>query len=306
MAKSPPKKQPRLDEAEAATLTTPASVGSGASQTQSVRVDEIEQKAAWVESTTLPFPTGLPMEHEYLGQKFYVRSCYSDYYEYVMGWLDYPDTEVVTITGTPGIGKSIFCAYFLKRFSFEDKEATIITASFSRNSVLTQVTAWKGGEMLGSAVAKMADSSAMSAVIENAERQATHKLIYLIDGPPKFHPKDAQTVVFVSPNDAWFSYIRKDATRPKVVMPLWTMKELEAAAIKLDLTMRVGEPKFDEESMGALEDVPVARIADLVEQRFHVFGGVARECLSADKVFVKEQQDRIQAITTRPLWSGPP
>ncbi|KAE9157687.1 hypothetical protein PF005_g32736, partial [Phytophthora fragariae] len=40
MAKSPPKKQPRLDEA---TLTTPASVGSGASQTQSVRVDEIEQ-----------------------------------------------------------------------------------------------------------------------------------------------------------------------------------------------------------------------------------------------------------------------
>ncbi|KAE9057878.1 hypothetical protein PF005_g31427 [Phytophthora fragariae] len=90
-----------------------------------------------------------------------------------------------------------------------------------------------------------------------------------------------------------------------VVMPLWTMKELEAAAIELDLTMQVDDPPFDEESMGALEDVPVARIADLVEQRFHVFGGVARECLSTDKVFVKEQQDRIQAITTRPLWSGP-
>ncbi|KAE8953165.1 hypothetical protein PR001_g32988, partial [Phytophthora rubi] len=74
------------------------------------------------------------------------------------------------------------------------------------------------------------------------------------------------------------------------------MKELEAAAIELDLTMQVDDPPFDEESMGALEDVPVARIADLVEQRFHIFGGVARECLSADKVFVKEQQDIIEAI----------
>ncbi|KAE9266292.1 hypothetical protein PF001_g30539, partial [Phytophthora fragariae] len=138
----------------------------------------------------------------------------------------------------PGsIGKSIFCAYFLQRFSFEDKEATIITLSFTRESVLKKAAAWKGGEMLGSAVAKAADSSAMSAVIENAERQHTHKLIYLIDGPPKFHPEDAQTVVFASPNDAWFSYIRKDWTRPMVVMPLWTMKELEAAAIELDLTM---------------------------------------------------------------------
>ncbi|KAE8956535.1 hypothetical protein PR001_g31701, partial [Phytophthora rubi] len=199
------------------------------------------------------------MEHQYLGQDFYVRSCYSKYYKYVKRWLDDPDTEVVTVTGTPGIGKSIFCAYFLKRFSFEDKEATIITLSFTRKSVLKKVTTWKGGEMLGSAVADYTDSSGVKAVIEKAktERQDTHKLIYLIDGPPKFHPGDAQSVVFASPNDAWFSYIRKDWTRPMVVMPLWTMKELEAAAIELDLMMRVDDPPFDEESMGALEDVPV-------------------------------------------------
>ncbi|KAE8957538.1 hypothetical protein PR002_g31142, partial [Phytophthora rubi] len=198
------------------------------------------------------------------------------------------------------IGKSIFCAYFLKRLSFEDKEATIITESYSRKSVLKKAAAWKGGKMLGSAVDESTDSSAMKAVIDKAktERQATHKLIYLIDGPPKFHPGDAQSVVFASPNDAWFSYIRKDATRPKVVMPLWTMKELEAAAIELDLTMQVDDPPFDEESMGALEDVPVARIADLVEQRFHVFGGVARECLSIKEKFVKKQQDIIEAIIT--------
>jgi hypothetical protein len=111
MSKSPPKKQPRLDEApaaEATTLTTSGSVGGGASQKQSVQADETEQKAAaeataaWVESTTMLFPTGLPMEHRYLGREFYVRSCYSDYYQYVTDWLDDPETEVVTVTGTPG------------------------------------------------------------------------------------------------------------------------------------------------------------------------------------------------------------
>ncbi|KAE9178509.1 hypothetical protein PF004_g25462 [Phytophthora fragariae] len=236
------------------------------------------------------------MEHEYLGQDFYVRSCYSKYYKYVTGLLDDPDTAVVTVTGTPGIGKSIFCAYFLQRLSLEDKETTIITVSISRESVLKKAAAWKGGKMLGSAVDESTDSSAMKAVIDKAktERQATHRLIYLIDGPPKIHPGDAQSVVFVSPNDAWFSYIRKDWTRPMVVMPLWTMKELVAAAIELDLRMRVDKHPFDEESMGALEDVPVApMVADLVEQRFHIFGGVARECLSTYEEFVKEQQDRI-------------
>ncbi|KAG6615907.1 uncharacterized protein IUM83_12095 [Phytophthora cinnamomi] len=38
--------------------------------------------------------------------------------------------DAATITGTPGIGKSVFYAYFLKRYSFENKDATIITASF--------------------------------------------------------------------------------------------------------------------------------------------------------------------------------
>jgi len=110
MAKSPPKKQPRLDEARAAeaTLTAFAPGGRGAAQRHSVLADETEQKAAaeataaWVESTTMSFSTELPMEHEHLGREFYVRKCYSKYYEYIMGWLSDPDTKVVAITGTPG------------------------------------------------------------------------------------------------------------------------------------------------------------------------------------------------------------
>jgi hypothetical protein len=108
MSKSPPKKQPRLDEAPAeATLTASVPVGGAVSQRQSVQADETEQKAAagvtaWVESTTMPFPKDLPMEHKYLERELYVRSCYSKYYEDVMDYLSNPDTEVVTVTGTPG------------------------------------------------------------------------------------------------------------------------------------------------------------------------------------------------------------
>jgi len=147
-------------------------------------------------------------------------------------------------------------------------------------------------------------------------------VLYLIDGPPEVHPRTAQTVVFVSPNDEWFKYIRKNSTRPKLIMPLWTAVELETAAIQLNLKMNAlqdddgdfsiataGEEKYErgttlleeEKACGSaagLEDVPVAPalVADRVQQRFQLFGGVARACLSTSEQFVKDEQGNIADI----------
>jgi UDP-N-acetylmuramoylalanine-D-glutamate ligase len=69
---------------------------------QEAKVEEEKQPATWEESSTMAFPPGLPMEHTYLKSEFYVRDCYSDYYQYVLRLLKVPHTEVVTVTGTSG------------------------------------------------------------------------------------------------------------------------------------------------------------------------------------------------------------
>ncbi|KAG7375626.1 hypothetical protein PHYPSEUDO_000411 [Phytophthora pseudosyringae] len=101
--------------------------------------DKMEGEAAvtgpaskWVESSTLDFPEGLPVEYEYMQPQFYVRKCYPQYYKRITDLLKDGETVGVTVTGTPGIGKSVFFGYFLKRYSFENPLVTIITASFTK------------------------------------------------------------------------------------------------------------------------------------------------------------------------------
>ncbi|OWY99501.1 hypothetical protein PHMEG_00029483 [Phytophthora megakarya] len=90
----------------------------------------------------MAFPVELPMETPHAKPTFYVRNCYAQYYDKVLGLLDTIPVASVTITGTSGIGKSVFFAYFFNRFSFENKKATIITACFDEESNLLKGTKW--------------------------------------------------------------------------------------------------------------------------------------------------------------------
>ena len=58
----------------------------------------------------------LPMTFDFSGSKFYVRNCYEEYYRHVMQSLSDPTNDYVSLTGSPGIGKSIFYLYFFQRF----------------------------------------------------------------------------------------------------------------------------------------------------------------------------------------------
>jgi hypothetical protein len=48
------------------------------------------------------FPTDVPMENKYPGTNYYVRECYSTYYDLVMHLFNKERKDGVTVTGTPG------------------------------------------------------------------------------------------------------------------------------------------------------------------------------------------------------------
>ena len=74
------------------------------------------------------------MSHEYPRGEFYVRQCYLDYYDMLTRIIKEKKpvpTNYITMTGTPGIGKSVFYIYFFQRWRRENPSGTIVTASFS-------------------------------------------------------------------------------------------------------------------------------------------------------------------------------
>jgi hypothetical protein len=52
---------------------------------------------------------------------------------HLLGKLDY---LYISVTGTPGIGKSIFYLYFLNRYRFENPGKSVITASLDKDRKL--------------------------------------------------------------------------------------------------------------------------------------------------------------------------
>ena len=107
----------------------------------------------------------LPMTEEYglFTQHFYVRQCYDAYYQMIISLLEGRALECnftgpqnnyvtvkeldeplefryrfVTVTGTPGIGKSMFYQYFFKRNRNENPSKQIVTASFDKDRHLEE------------------------------------------------------------------------------------------------------------------------------------------------------------------------
>ncbi|KAG7375844.1 hypothetical protein PHYPSEUDO_015129 [Phytophthora pseudosyringae] len=179
--------------------------------------------------------------------------------------------EFVTVTGTPGIGKSVFYAYFFQRWRKEVKNTWVIATAY-RNQKLVKATVFKEsneGEKLHRA------EEAIDDVVEKAEREKK-KIMLLCDGPPELFRGDTQMVVFTSPNVKWIKSVRKDICT--LYMPLWTCEELQEAAFALGLA----------ESSGITDEV--------VEARFNTFGGVARECFLPTRLCDDMQRELVTEI----------
>ncbi|KAL3669164.1 hypothetical protein V7S43_005548 [Phytophthora oleae] len=234
------------------------------------------------EERTRVFPRELPLQFSYARPRYYVRRCYSEYYSLILEMLETYD--IVTVTGTPGIGKSIFYAYFYQRYKEDEEDeenkenrrkTTIIAASFTKASGMGEVVAFQDGKQT-----EPSDDEEASSFIKKTYKAAWkdgNPLLYLYDRPPQRAPKrPSKMVCFTSPNERWLEEVRKEEQARKLYMPLWTLEELMDAANHLGLG---------------------ADVTQKIEERFAIFGGVARGCLSAREKFVAEMtEDLTKAI----------
>ena len=197
----------------------------------------------------------LPMAFAYSKETFYLRDCYKEYFEMIMNLLDDEKTRRITITGSPGIGKSVFYLYFVPRYRKVRADQIVVTASFTDSRTLTLCRVYYPD--------RANDPVELNTVpnIPNA--------LYIYDGTPDMKPPDNQRMIcFTSPHRGWSKYIRKDDFHCKVHMPVWTESELYEANDVLELGIERME----------------------IQRRFLVFGGIARACIGTNTARVQKME----------------
>ncbi|GMF47612.1 unnamed protein product [Phytophthora fragariaefolia] len=184
-----------------------------------------------------------------------------------------------------GIGKSVFLAYFLERYGVDNQCTTIITASFESDgerSIRKRVVVWKNGKAIGKA-ANIDTEMRRSHPEDYEKREEKKKVIILYDGPPTSLVANAQMVCFTSPNERWLNKLKTSEDRPILIMPLWYLEELPTACESLAMRVPLRNETLWEEGTNATSTTDM--VADHLQERFAIFGGVARECLSIDSAF---------------------
>ena len=218
-------------------------------------------------------PPGLPQANKYIRGQLYVRDCYPEYYEMVQKELE--EYQLITVTGTPGIGKSLFYMYYFKRYRKEHPNEKVLTASFTRERKLKQCILWEAE----SAIEKSPDLPKYS-ILTSIPDEACN--LYLYDGPPDMEPNgETKMVAFPSPNAEWLDMTAKYEGHLTVYMPNWEPLELKEANDVLDLKLK--EKTLDE--------------------RIALFGGTARYTLTNNEKFLqrgkKYLNTALSKITTR-------
>jgi len=214
----------------------------------------------------------VPMVHPYpkTQKHYYVRPTYRSSFAKICDLLFEPSENIdyLSVSGTPGIGKSVFYMYVFRKMREKYPDATIIMASIG-----------VGG--LDEAKLFLPQSAHPETLdlhqFERADRDYPGAL-HLYDGAPlpTRIPKknDAKMIVFTSPNETWFNSIRKYYNHCKLYMDVWTLSELNNADRFLKLN--IGQEEL--------------------RKRFNMVGGVARHCLTTDRVYRNAVKDIDEAI----------
>mmetsp|Transcript_10240 Transcript_10240/g.28214 ORF Transcript_10240/g.28214 Transcript_10240/m.28214 type:complete len:536 (+) Transcript_10240:7-1614(+) len=207
--------------------------------------------------STFDVPFGVPQAFKFEGKKIYVRDCYPQYYDLLVSLLEDDGVERVSVTGTPGNGKSTFYLYFVTRYIEENPEKIIALASFTKSRKMMSCKTCKDGSLHSEA---------------NIPRNNVD--LYLYDGPPEQQQPDdsGKLVVFTCPNFGWFNDIVRDSYHRTRYMPDWAFSELQKANIELELGIS----------------------AQVLNERFRLFGGSARYCLSTNEEYVNKGRAKIR------------
>jgi hypothetical protein len=225
--------------------------------------------------------TPLPMCDPIQEKEFFVRSCYIDYYNEIMNCFEKENRRYITVTGTPGIGKSVFYLYFFKRFREENPEQVIVTAAFTKRSKLKYALVFDPKKEDG----KPDYYDDKIPFISNA--------IFFYDGAPEKEPSLQKMVCFSSPNEEWLDSMDKNEYFTALYMPPWTLEELQEARKLL-----AEDPTADATSRPNPEGISVNMMLRLteeeVERRFKIFGGSARYCLTRSALLYERGLKRLR------------
>ena len=196
-------------------------------------------------------PQELPQCYRCKLEKFYIRDCYPDYYDYVVESMEEGKCYIV-VTGTPGIGKSVFYLYFFEKYKARcDKK--IVVASYSKTRKLKECKIWDPDSR------ELETSDVLPTKLNGA--------LYLIDGIPDTEPLDSNfTIMFASPDIKFFISMNKHGSQySEIYMPNWTHKEIMDAIDALRLTIS----------------------QEVINDRWNYFGGAPRYLFEPDKNVVQ-------------------
>ena len=209
----------------------------------------------------------LPMSEPYHEKLMYVRKCYPEYYKYITDILTKsfsPVIQYISVTGTPGTGKSMFYNWFFDKYRAENPNKVIVCVSFQWQHRLGRCYVFEPNK----------------AFLKYDEIPEIKNAMYLYDNSPLKLPKYGQMVAFVCPNDDWFNMIYAHESHRKIYMPVWEFDEL----IDADQCIGIG--------IGPKE----------LTARFNFFGGVPRFCLRS-KPFSEDSKRYLLTGLRRLVWN---
>ncbi|KAK6097958.1 squalene synthetase-like protein [Batrachochytrium dendrobatidis] len=178
-------------------------------------------------------------------QKLYVRECYHDVFGLLLDQID-RGMKSFAISGTSGIGKSLFFVYILHRLM---DDFTTKTLSLKPNRIVYQVgSSYKCFDLQQQFVARTTEFDAEELVW----KQDT---FYVIDGRTSEPLISSCIVLFISsPRSEWYKEFVKQKMAKEWDFPVWTLNELQACR------------------RHCYPDVPI----ETINERYRMYGGVAR------------------------------
>lgn len=225
-----------------------------------LKAAELEEQQQVPVITRTPY---LPQAYDMPHNKIYVRYCHDFYYEEIMKKVNefernktLPDESIyISLTGTPGIGKSAFYQDFFQRYRAANPAHTVLTASFN-----------KKGELKKCRIFHPDGRIQELEKLPNPKPGEKKCEIYLFDGAPGGEPSECTAVIFTSPKGTWFEQMSKYENHVKIHFLNWTFEELKQANTVLELGI-------DEATLW---------------KRYLTFGGAARYILTKNTSYVNQ------------------
>ena len=171
----------------------------------------------------------------------FIRDSYKKLYSLIVD--SFKDKDVV-VTGTPGIGKTLFLVYFLMRYMRENDDFTVLLCKHSSETYVYFDNRNDGPVELQRL------TSDLKRLLVNGD------LLLLVDAASVYRTGNCRVIVATSPNISNYEDILKDCNPVLLHMPVWSSEELLKAR----------------ESISSYEALTEA----VVKERFELWGGIAR------------------------------